>query len=79
MQSLGHASAAYEHTVQYDKERIQSTPVWEMKNPAAKAVAIIEHPDIRRKLLLMKAYVEGIRALNYYAGSCMDMVRIAQK
>jgi alkylation response protein AidB-like acyl-CoA dehydrogenase len=79
MQSLGHASAAYEHAVQYAKERIQSTPVWEMKNPEAKPVAIIQHPDIRRKLLLMKAYVEGIRALNYYAGFCMDMARVAEK
>lgn len=79
MQSLGHASAAYEHAVQYAKERIQSVPAWEMKNSAAKAVAIIAHPDIRRKLLLMKAYVEGIRALNYYAAFCMDMARIAGK
>lgn len=64
MQSLGHASAALEHAVQYAKERIQSTPVWEMKNPEAKAVPIIMHPDVRRDLLWMKAYVEGIRALN---------------
>jgi alkylation response protein AidB-like acyl-CoA dehydrogenase len=78
MQSLGHASAAYEHAVQYAKERIQSIPVWEMKNPDAKAVAIIQHPDIRRKLLLMKAYVEGIRALNFYAAFCMDMALIAE-
>jgi len=79
MQSLAHASAAYEHAVQYAKERIQSTPVWEMKNPDAKAVAILQHPDIRRKLLLMKAYVEGIRALNYFAAFCMDMERVVEK
>ena len=79
MQSLGHASAAYEHAVQYAKGRIQSKPVWEMKNPDAKSVAIIQHPDIRRKLLLMKAYVEGLRALNFYAGFCMDMARVAEK
>lgn len=79
VQSLGHASAAYEHAVQYAKERIQSAPIWEMKNPDAKPVAIIQHPDIRRKLLLMKAYVEGMRGLNYYAGFCMDMARIAEK
>ena len=78
MQSLGHASAAYEHAVQYAKERIQSVPVWEMKNPDAKAVAIIQHPDIRRRLMLMKSYVEGIRALNYFAGYCMDMARVAK-
>ena len=77
MQSLGHATAAYEHAVQYAKERIQGTPVWEMKNPDAKAVPIIQHPDIRRKLLWMKAHVEGIRTLNYFTGFCMDLAKIA--
>jgi alkylation response protein AidB-like acyl-CoA dehydrogenase len=73
MQGLGHATAAYEHAVQYAKERIQSTPVWEMKNPDAKSVSIIQHPDVRRDLMWMKSYVEGIRAMNYFAGYCMDM------
>ncbi len=77
MQGLGHASAALEHAVQYAKDRIQSTPVWEMKNPDAKAVAIIEHPDVRRDLLWMKAYVEGLRMLNYFAACCMDRVEVA--
>ncbi|PKN69376.1 MAG: acyl-CoA dehydrogenase [Deltaproteobacteria bacterium HGW-Deltaproteobacteria-12] len=77
MQGLSHGSAAYEHAVQYAKERIQSTPVWEMKNPEAKAVAIIQHPDVRRDLMFMKCYVEGIRALNYFAAYCMDMAETA--
>jgi hypothetical protein len=77
MQGLGHASAAYEHAVDYAKGRIQSTPVWEMKNPDAKAVPIIQHPDVRRDLMWMKSYVEGIRAMNYFAGYCMDMAKVA--
>jgi alkylation response protein AidB-like acyl-CoA dehydrogenase len=77
MQSLGHATAAYEHAVQYAKERIQGVPVWDMKNPDAKAVPIIQHPDIRRKLLWMKAHVEGIRALIYFTGFCMDLAKIS--
>jgi hypothetical protein len=75
MQALGHATAALEHAIAYAKERIQSTPVWEMKNPDAKAVPIIQHPDVRRDLLWMKAHVEGIRALNYFAAYCMDMAK----
>ncbi len=78
MQGLSHASAAYEHALQYARERIQSVPVWEMKNPAAKAVPIIQHPDIRRKLLTMKAYVEGLRALNYFTAFCMDMALVSE-
>ncbi|OPY93123.1 MAG: Acyl-CoA dehydrogenase [Syntrophaceae bacterium PtaU1.Bin231] len=75
MQGLGHSSAAYEHAVQYAKERIQSTPVWEMKNPDAKAVPIIQHPDVRRDLMIMKCYVEGMRAMNYFVAYCMDMAK----
>ena len=75
MQGLGHASAALEHSIQYAKERIQSALVWEMKLPDAKAVPIIQHPDVRRDLLWMKAHVEGIRAMNYFAAYCMDMAR----
>ncbi|MGD0274875.1 MAG: acyl-CoA dehydrogenase [Syntrophales bacterium] len=75
MQALGHATAAYEHAVQYAKERFQSPPVWEMKNPDAKAVTIIKHPDVRRDLLWMKAMVEGIRGLNLFTSYCIDAVR----
>jgi len=75
MQGLGCASAAFEHAIAYAKERIQSAPVWEMKNPDAKAVPIIQHPDVRRDLLWMKAHVEGIRALMYYVAYCMDMAK----
>ncbi len=75
MQGLGVASAAFEHAIAYAKERIQSAPVWEMKNPEAKAVPIIQHPDVRRDLLWMKAHIEGIRALNYYTAYCMDMMK----
>jgi hypothetical protein len=77
MQSLGHATAAYEHAVQYAKERIQGVPVWDMKNPDARAVPIIQHPDIRRKLLWMKSHVEGIRAMTYFTGFCMDLARVS--
>jgi len=78
MQGLGHVTAAYEHAVQYAKERIQGVPVWEMKNPGAKAVPIIQHPDIRRKLLWMKSHVEGIRALLYFTWFCIDMAAISK-
>jgi alkylation response protein AidB-like acyl-CoA dehydrogenase len=75
MQALGHSTAALEHAIAYAKERVQSTPVWEMKNPDAKAVPIIQHPDVRRDLLWMKAFTEGIRALNYFTAYCLDMSR----
>ncbi len=78
MQGLSLASVAYEHAVDYAKGRIQGTAIWEMKNPDAKPVPIIEHPDVRRTLLWMKGYVEGIRALNYYGAYCIDMSETAE-
>jgi len=78
MQGLGHATTAYEHCVQYARERIQGKPVWEMQNPSAKSVPIIRHPDVRRMLLYMKSYVEGMRAMNYFVGFCSDMARVSQ-
>ena len=73
MQGLGHATAAFEHAVQYAKERIQGKHIMEMAVPDAKAIPIIQHPDIRRSLLWMKSHVEGMRAMNYFAGYCIDM------
>ncbi len=78
MQGVAIGSAAYQHAVAYAKERVQSVPVWEMKNPAAKAVTIINHPDVRRKLMWMKSHVEGIRALAYFTAYCMDMSHISK-
>ena len=78
LQGVSAGSAAFQHAVAYAKERIQGTPVWEMKNPAAKAVTIINHPDVRKKLMWMKAHVEGIRALAYFGGYCMDMSEISK-
>lgn len=65
------ASAAYEHAVQYAKERIQSKSALGGKNEPA--VAIIKHMPVRRNLLWMKAYLEGIRALNYFTAFSIDM------
>ncbi len=77
IQGLGVATAAFEHARDYARERIQSRAIWDMTNPDAKAVTIIEHPDIRRTLLWMKAYVEGLRALNYYVAFAFDQAEIS--
>ncbi len=76
VQGLGCATAAFEHARDYARERIQSRAIWDMTNPDAKPVTIIEHPDIRRTLLWMKSYVEGIRALNYYVAFAFDQAEI---
>ena len=77
-QGLCLASASFQHAVSYANERVQGVSVWEMKNKAAKAVTIIKHPDVRKKLMWMKSLVEGMRSMSYFCSYCMDMSAISQ-
>ncbi len=72
VQSLALSGIAYLHALNYAKDRFQGSSLLEMKNPAAPQVPIIQHADIRRMLLWMKAHVEGFRALTYYTALCED-------
>ncbi len=56
------ASSAYLNALQYTKERIQGSAL-DKKKPGY--VPIIDHPDVRRMLLWMKAMVDGMRSLLY--------------
>jgi len=78
MQGLAHASTAYLHALQYAKDRVQGSPIESLKDPNAKRVAIIEHPDVRRMLMFMKSGTEGLRAMMHLTAYCLDRVRIAQ-
>jgi alkylation response protein AidB-like acyl-CoA dehydrogenase len=63
IQGLGIAATAYLNALDYAKDRRQGSSIKQWKDATAPRVPIIEHPDIRRMLLDMKARVEGIRAL----------------
>ena len=63
IQSLALASSAYLNALEYAKDRKQGSSIKQWKDATAPRVPIIEHPDVRRMLLDMKARVEGIRAL----------------
>ncbi|HYV44819.1 MAG TPA: acyl-CoA dehydrogenase [Myxococcaceae bacterium] len=63
VQGVGTASAAYFSALEYARDRKQGPHYTHWKDPKAPKVAIIEHPDVRRMLLDMKAHVEGIRSL----------------
>ena len=77
MQGLGYGSIAYLHALGYAKERLQGSSLMDLKDPEAPRVPIIEHPDVRRMLMWMKAHVEAMRALLYYASWCVDRQRIS--
>jgi len=63
LQGVGVASAAYLSALDYAKDRKQGSNITHFKDATAPRVPIIEHADVRRMLLDMKARVEGIRAL----------------
>ncbi len=71
-QAFTHASSAYRHALNYAVERCQGRSSDGEKNSGESQVPIIEHPDVKRMLLKMKSYVEGMRSLIYYTALCMD-------
>ncbi len=71
-QGFLHASAAYLYAVNYARERLQGRDIEKGKDSTAPQVPIIRHPDVRRMLLLMKAYVDGMRSFVYYIAYCFD-------
>lgn len=60
---------ATQQAITYASERVQSARAG---SPDKNPVAIIEHPDMRRMLLRMKALTEGARALLYYCAGQVD-------
>ncbi len=76
LQGLGIASAAYLSALDYAKERKQGASTKNWKDPEAPRIPIIEHPNVRRMLLGMKAEVEGIRALIVKAAVHLDRATV---
>ncbi|HRC98334.1 MAG TPA: acyl-CoA dehydrogenase [Deltaproteobacteria bacterium] len=70
LQGLAQASTAYLHALDFARERKQGS---RLGSKSAEQELIISHPDVRRNLLWMKAYTEGMRALILYTVYCMDM------
>lgn len=63
------AERAFQQARAYARDRVQSARA----GAADKApVAIIEHPDVRRMLMRMRALTEGSRALLYYTAGQVD-------
>jgi len=68
MQGVAVAERSYQQAVTYAKDRLQSRDLAGSTGP----VAIIHHPDVKRMLLTMRAYIEGARSLAYMAAAAGD-------
>ncbi|MEE2903910.1 MAG: acyl-CoA dehydrogenase [Myxococcota bacterium] len=71
VQGSASANASYQLALAYAKERVQGSKVTD-RSDGAKSVSILEHPDVRRNLMLCKAYSEGLRALLVQAAFYAD-------
>ena len=76
MQGYSVASSAFLNALDYARERKQGPSIKAFKDPTAPRVPIIEHADVRRMLLDMKARVEGMRALAIKLAHHQDLATV---
>jgi alkylation response protein AidB-like acyl-CoA dehydrogenase len=69
VKSIGTLSTAYLHALDYARQRVQGPDLTRFTDKTAPRVPITRHPDVRRSLMLQKAYAEGLRALYMYAAA----------
>jgi alkylation response protein AidB-like acyl-CoA dehydrogenase len=72
-------SAGYQQALAYAKTRVQGGDMKVMNDKASPRVTIIKHPDVRRSLMVQKAYSEGMRALVLYTASIQDEIELARE
>ncbi len=76
--AIGTASAGYLAALEYAKERVQGADLTQMLDKSAPRVTITHHPDVRRSLMLQKAYAEGLRAVYLYTATWQDRIRLGE-
>ncbi|MFL6099233.1 MAG: acyl-CoA dehydrogenase [Actinomycetales bacterium] len=72
-------STGYQNALAYAKERVQGADLTQMTDKTAPRVTTTHHPDVRRSLMLQKAYAEGLRALVLYTASYQDELWAARR
>jgi alkylation response protein AidB-like acyl-CoA dehydrogenase len=75
LQGVQIAEGATQKAIWFASERVQSAKAG---GPSRESVAIIEHPDVRRMLMRMKAGTQAIRALLYYASGFVDRATLGE-
>ena len=75
LQGVQVAEAATQKAIWFARERIQSAKAG---GPSRESVAIVEHPDVRRMLMRMKAGTQAIRALLYLASGFVDRATLGE-
>lgn len=69
-------STGYLNALEYAKNRVQGGDLSAFMDKDAPRVTITHHPDVRRSLMMQKAYAEGMRALIHYTAYYQDQVEL---
>ncbi len=78
IQGLSATQASYENALAYAKDRLQMRSATGPKLPNKPADPIIVHADVRRMLLTQKAFAEGNRAMAYFVGQKIEVIKHSQ-
>jgi len=70
-------STGYLNALEFARTRVQGADLTRASDKTAPRVAIINHPDVRRMLMMQKAYAEGMRSLVLYTATFQDRVLLA--
>jgi alkylation response protein AidB-like acyl-CoA dehydrogenase len=69
-------STGYLNALEYAKNRVQGGDLAAFNDKHSPRVTITHHPDVRRSLMMQKAYAEGMRALVMYTAWWQDQVEL---
>jgi acyl-CoA dehydrogenase len=73
IQGLSQSEVAYQNAVAYARDRLQGRAITGVKAPDKPADPIIVHPDVRRNLMVIKAFNEAARALVLWTALKSDL------
>lgn len=76
VKAMGTLSTGYLNALEYAQERIQGNDLAQATDKTAPKVPIIRHPNVRRMLMMQKAYAEGLRALALYTAWVQDQEKL---
>jgi 3-(methylthio)propanoyl-CoA dehydrogenase len=72
LEGLAVGDRAYQQAVAYANERVQGRPAG---GSADSTATIVEHPDVRRMLLTMRAHLEALRCILYVNAESIDLAK----
>jgi alkylation response protein AidB-like acyl-CoA dehydrogenase len=72
VKAIATLSTGYLNALDYARNRVQGPDLTRAADKTAPRVTIDQHPDVRRMLMLQKAYAEGLRALYLYTAGWLD-------